>query len=150
LGVAGGGVEVNKRRRFKIYMAGAIQGANLLESLANIEHGNQWTARVFAAGFSPFPVFSDEAFLRIVRPVPRIEDVYAYSMEWLAPADAMMLIPGWAASRGANLERKEAERLSKPVFESIDELCAWADGVIALESIDPVREAERIMGRSDD
>lgn len=141
---------MNQRRRFRIYMAGAIQGTTLLDSLANLEHGNQWTARVFAAGFSPFPVFSDEQFLRIVRPVPPIADVYGYSMAWIPASDAMMLIPGWTASRGANAERKEAERLGKPVFESLDDLCAWADDIIAAAAIDPVEAAERIMQRSDD
>ena len=141
---------MNRRRRFRIYMAGAIQGATLLDSLANLEHGNQWTARVFAEGFSPFPVFADEQFLRLVRPVPPIADVYGYSMAWIPASDAVMLIPGWAGSRGANAERKEAERLGKPCFESLDDLCAWADGVLALEAIDPVEAAERIMRMSDD
>jgi hypothetical protein len=141
---------MTKRRQFKIYMAGPIQGANLLESIANMEHGNQWTAKVFAAGFSPFPVFADEQFLRLVRPVPHIEAVYAYSLAWLAAADAVMLIPGWAASRGALAERKEAERLGKPCFESIQELCDWADAVARLDDMDPVREAEKIINRSDD
>lgn len=141
---------MNHRRRFAVYVAGPIQGATVMDTLANMEHGNQWTARLFAAGFSPFPVFADEQFLRIVRPVPRIEDVYAYSLTWLRRADAVILIPGWAGSRGANAERKEAERLGKPCFESVDELCAWADGVIALEHVDVVVEAERILSRSDD
>jgi hypothetical protein len=141
---------VNKRRRFKVYVAGPIQGANILDTLANMEHGNQWTARVFAAGFSPFPVFADEQFLRIVRPVPHIEDVYAYSLAWLRVSDAVLLIPGWAGSRGAQAERKEAERLSKPCFESIDDLCAWADGLIAAAAVHPVAAAERIINRSDD
>ncbi len=141
---------MNKRRRFKIYVGGAMSSPNPLEFLANLSHGKAWTAKVFAAGFSPFPVYTDSAFLELIRPVPHIEDVYAYSLAWLRVSDAVVLIPGWAASRGANAERKEAERLSKPVFESIDELCEWADAQIAMESMDPVRQAEEIMGRSDD
>ena len=141
---------MNRRRRFKVYVAGPIQGANILETLANMEHGNQWTARVFAAGFSAFPVFSDEQFLRLVRPIPRIEDVYAYSLAWMAVSDAVLMIPGWQASRGATAEIKEADRLGKPIFEDITSLETWADNLIALEDIDPVRVAEDIMRRGDD
>jgi len=141
---------MNKRRRFRIYMAGAIQGATLLESLANMEAGNQWTARIFAAGFSPFPVFADEQFLRIVRPIPHIEDVYAYSLAWLVVADALFLVPGWERSRGTALERKEAERLGKPIFENLAELEQWADDLIDAAEVDPVRAAEEILRKGDD
>jgi hypothetical protein len=89
-----------------------------------------WTARIFQLGFSPFPVFSDEQFLRKVRPVPAINDIYNYSLEWLKCADAMFLIDGWEKSHGAQQEKRIAEENGIKVFFDLNDMCAWADGEI--------------------
>lgn len=116
-----------KRRNIKVYPAGPIQGSTIAHTLANMEAGNMWTARLFQLGFSPFPVFSDEGFIRKVRPIPGITDIYNYSLEWLKVADAMLLIEGWEKSTGAQQEVAFAERHGVPVFYDVVDLCAWAD-----------------------
>ncbi len=118
------------RRNIKVYPAGPIQGATIAHTLANIECGNMWTARIFQLGFSPFPVFSDEQFLRKVRPVPAISDIYNYSLEWLKCADAMFLLDGWEKSHGAQQEKRIAEENGIKVFFDLNDMCAWADGEI--------------------
>jgi len=142
----------NARRRFLVYPAGPIQGQakNILEILANLRRGQEHTARLFSAGFSPFPVFTDFAFLDMVEPTPLIEDVYAYSLAWMEKADALYMLPGWEHSTGARAERDVAERLSIPVFFDLPTLCEWADGIIEAQRHDPVSDAERIINRSDD
>lgn len=118
------------RRDIKVYMAGPIQGADTLHTLANIQNGEMWTAKVFQLGFSPFPVFSDHGFLKCVRPVPVIREVYQYSLAWLEVADAIFFIPGWEKSTGSLAEKKAAESLSLPIFTDLVEMCAWADTMI--------------------
>jgi hypothetical protein len=134
------------RRDIKLYVAGPIQGDNLLDALANINSGEVWQARLFQLGFSPFPVFSDYSFIMRVRPVPPIGDVYSYSVAWLRVADAMLLLSGWETSVGCQREIKEAERLAIPVFRDVDQLCLWADKMCGLNT----PSIEEQLARSDD
>jgi Domain of unknown function (DUF4406) len=50
---------------------------------------------------------------------------YAGTLELLRRCDAMMLVPGWEASKGVAAEMEEADRRNIPVFESIVMLKAW-------------------------
>lgn len=115
------------RRSFRVYIGGPIQGPTLLDSLANIDNGEKWQAKLFQLGFSPFPVFSDYSFIMRTRPVPPIQEVYRYSLQWLKVADAMLVIEGWEKSTGCRAEMQEAERSGVPVFHDVTDLCAWAD-----------------------
>lgn len=135
------------RRNFKVYVAGPIQGTGgLLHSLANLEHGQKVTAQLFQLGFSPFPVFCDATFIQKVRPIPAIQDVYNYSLEFLKVCDAMFVLPGWEHSTGCKAEMAEAERSAVPIFHDITDLCAWADRQI----IPPIAGMEQQLARSDD
>jgi hypothetical protein len=130
------------RRNFAVYVAGPIQGnSGLLQSLANLEHGQKVTAQLFQLGFSPFPVFCDATFIQKVRPVPPIQDVYNYSLEWLKRSDAMYVLPGWEHSTGCKAEMREAEKAGVPITD----LTAWADSQII-----PDKTVQEILGRSDD
>lgn len=131
------------RRNIKLYMAGPIQGVNLLESLRNLDYGKAMTAKAFQLGFSPFPVFADEQFLQRVRPVPAIQDVYNYSLEWLKVSDAMLVIDGWEHSKGPKAELEVAKEHGIPVFFDIIDLCSWADAMCE-------NEIERKLRTSDD
>jgi hypothetical protein len=135
------------RRSFKIYVAGPIQGPDLLHSLANLEAGQSFTAKVFQLGFAPFPVFTDAAFIQKVRPVPPIQDVYNYSLTWLKAADAVIVMPKWEHSRGCQAEIKEAEKNGIPTFFDLVDLCAWAD-----KQIIPTAESniDEILAKGDD
>ena len=134
------------RRDLRLYVAGPIQGPDLIHSLANIEHGQQFTARLFQLGFSPFPVFCDASFIQKVRPIPPIQDIYDYSLAWLKGADAMIVMDGWERSRGCLAEIEAAKVAGVPVFHDITDLCAWADR----QNINPMSDAEKIIAESDD
>lgn len=134
------------RRSFRIYIGGPIQGENLLHSLRNIDNGESWQAKLFQLGFSPFPVFSDFSFLMRVRPVPNIQDIYNYSLQWLKVADAMLVIEGWEKSTGCRAEMAEAERSGVPIFHDVVELCAWADKQI----IPPMPSIDEMLSKGDD
>jgi hypothetical protein len=137
------------RRSIRVYMAGAIQGESLLHSLANIENGQAWTAKVFQVGFSPFPVFSDGTFIQKVRPVPPIIEVYDYSMSWLRCSDCLFLVPGYEKSVGCRQEIAEASKLGIPVFDALDDLCEWGDRQVIVSKGDD-DYIEQVLGRSDD
>jgi hypothetical protein len=115
------------RRSLRIYVAGPIQGETVLQTLKNIDNGLKHTVNLFQLGFSPFPVFSDFQFIMRSRPVPKIEDVYAYSLAWLRVSDAVFCIDGWEKSKGVAQEISEAGKYKIPVFHDVTDLCAWAE-----------------------
>lgn len=47
------------------------------------------------------------------------------TMEMLRRADGVALVQGWQESNGTRGEVKEAQRLGKPVFQSVAEVAAW-------------------------
>ena len=51
------------------------------------------------------------------------------TMELMRRCDAVLMILGWRESQGARAEKLEAERLGKPVFETLPEVKAWARAV---------------------
>ena len=134
------------RRHIRVYVAGPIQGPDFLHSLANLESGQAWTAKLFQLGFSPFPVFCDASFIQRVRPIPPIGEVYAYSCAWLRAADAMLVLPGSESSRGVTQEITVACKAGVPVIHDLTDLCAWADK----REVNPSFEAEQILARGDD
>jgi hypothetical protein len=134
------------RRSFRVYVAGPIQGQKgLLDSLANLENGQKVTAQLFQLGFSPFPVFCDATFIQKVRPVPPIQDVYNYSLQWLAVSDAMFVMEGSEHSAGVRQEVARAKEMGIPVFHDFTDLTAWADNQII-----PDKTMREILGRSGD
>jgi len=130
------------RRNLKVYVAGAIQGESLLHALRNIDHGQAMTAKVFQLGFSPFPVFCDATFIQRVRPVPPIQDVYNYSLEWLKASDAMFCIEGWEKSVGCKAEIAIAKEYGIPVFFDLVDMCAWADREVEVSIDNQLRRSD--------
>lgn len=47
------------------------------------------------------------------------------TLELMRRCDALMMIPGWETSQGANTERALALEMGIPVFSDIDELERW-------------------------
>lgn len=140
----------NPRRRFCVYIAGPMRGETELHLLTNLDEFAAWTAAVFERGFSPYPVCGDSAYLAKVRPTPGIEQVHCSSLQWVPRCDAVFVLPGWQHSSGALEEVHVAERHGKPVFSELDDLCKWADDLVAVDRVDPVRAAEELIGKTDD
>lgn len=136
------------RRDVRVYVAGPIQGPDLIHALANLEYGQKRTAEIFQLGFSPFPVFSDFAFVQKVRPVPNIRSIYEYSLAWLLVADAMLVIEGWEKSTGCRQELKVAQEHGIKICFDTHELCAWADGIINAQAGLP--DIDELLSKGDD
>ena len=111
----------------KVYPAGPIQGKDVLETIRNINSGLDHTAQLRELGFAPFPVFSD--FMDIMRTTTiRIlgeDGVYEQSIAWMLDADAVVMLPGWGHSTGAQQEKRVAEENGIPVFIGLEALASW-------------------------
>jgi len=104
----------------RIYVAGAIQGKTLAESLENIRKGIQLSVKVLKAGYSPFCPFIDFQF-SLQEPI-ELQQYYDYSIAWLEVSDGVLLVPGWENSKGVKNEMDMAYKLNIPIFESIEEI----------------------------
>jgi len=50
---------------------------------------------------------------------------YDGTLELLRRCDAVLMVPGWERSKGATNERRFAEQIGLPVFESTADVCTW-------------------------
>ncbi len=120
---------------YRVYVAGAIQGKDLLSSFTNIRNGIKLSVEVLQAGYSPFSPFIDFQF-SLVKEIT-IEQYYAYSMSWLEVADAVLLVPGYEDSKGTAKEIARARELNIPVFVTLSGLDLHFDNVKAInETVD--------------
>lgn len=93
----------------KIYLAGPMTGIPDL----NFPEFNRVTAALRAAGhtvINPVEINND--------PNAKWEDCMRADIRELVTCDAIALLPGWQASRGAKLEFKIATALAMPAFNA--------------------------------
>ena len=111
-----------------VYVAGAYSAPDVMNMLANMDRGIELATECLEAGFAPFAPWLDFLFCIRGRRFTK-QQLYAYSLEWLRRADAVIVVEeGWELSRGTLVEIEEARRLGNPVFWSLAELRTWARG----------------------
>jgi len=98
-----------------IYIAGPYRGPNTWAIEQNIRRAEDAAVLVWRAGHA---ALCPHANARHMEGVTSDEHVLAGTMEMLRRCDAVLLIPGWQASRGAVAEQEEAVNLGLPVFNS--------------------------------
>ena len=104
----------------RVYMAGAISGANPLETFRNIDRGTAWSAEVLSQGFAVYSPFIDPGL--VGRATLSMEQVYAMSLEWLKVCDAVFLVPGWEDSKGTLREVEVARSLGISIYSILANL----------------------------
>jgi hypothetical protein len=102
----------------RIFVAGPYSADNVIAMLDNISAGLRMSTRIMLAGGSPFCPFADFLMHLVLRDGESlgVNDYYAHSLEWLEVADAVMVLPGWEASKGTLAELDRARLLGIPVF----------------------------------
>jgi hypothetical protein len=109
-----------------VYIAGKFRGKTPWVQELNVRAAEMWALDVWRmkglAALCPHPMTRhyqgsapDEVWL-------------AGTLEMMRRCDAVYLVPGWRDSEGARKEKKEAEGIGLPVFETREELEAWHDG----------------------
>ena len=111
----------------KVYVAGLYSGSDghnsseefrLKNTQVAIEAGRQ----LIKLGFIPYiPHLSHYVHSGWTDPVdPHVW--YELDLEWMVMCDAVLLLPNWKESSGAQAERALAKYLGMPVFEDIDDV----------------------------
>jgi hypothetical protein len=115
-------VVVRIERALKIYIAGPYTARTAKNRLANVNLAIDAGIALFLKGHFPYiphlTHFVDTRALQ-TRKALRWEDYLRWDLVWLRECDALLLL---GHSRGADLELREAKRLRKSVFLSIDEI----------------------------
>lgn len=108
-----------------IYVAGALFGPNDWEIRCNIHRAAALGYEVAKLGAYPVIPHTNTGGVFLGTITPKFW--YAGTLELLRRCDAVILVPGWEESRGAQAEVAEARIRSTPVFERVDELKAWLE-----------------------
>ena len=106
----------------KIYVAGPYTGATRAEVQDNVNRAIDAGIELFQRGHQPYvPHLTDLVDVRARETGLGMswENFMAWDTPWLQASDALLLL---AESRGALMELREAERLGKRIFLSMDEV----------------------------
>jgi hypothetical protein len=112
----------------RVYVAGPFSADNVIDVLDNMRRGMRLCTEVMLAGCAPFCPWFDYHFQLMLRGTEHltVNDYYDYSTAWLKASDAVLRLPGWEDSKGAWAEIAQAREMNIPVFDTVDDLAAWA------------------------
>jgi nucleoside 2-deoxyribosyltransferase len=107
-----------------VYVAGPFTAPNAWEVHRNVCRAESLALAVAEAGAMPLcPHTNTQHFHGTLPPA----FWYDGTLELLRRCDAIILVPGWEASKGTQEEVVEAKRRGMPVFERVEELKAWLE-----------------------
>lgn len=109
-----------------VYVAGPIRAATGWLREQNIRRAEEQALQVWQAGAAALCPHSMSRFFN-EHDAP-FETWIRGDLEMLRRCDAVLMVTGWRASQGAQMERAEAERVGLPVFYSVESLVAWIGG----------------------
>ncbi len=116
-----------------VFIAGPYKGVNKPHDYSayedidrNISRARYWAAELARRGIYFFCPHLNSAHFEVI--TPEVPDTYWYHLDLdiLKSASAILMIPGWEESQGAQRERTLAEKLGIPVF-TVDQLDALAE-----------------------
>jgi len=125
---------IEQERRIEyVYIAGlltprGIKSANpAIEYLLNVRDLARVGLELLREGFAPFCPGLDFMYFLLLREDERITEsmIKRFSKDWLRKCDAILMTPMWQKSPGSVAEKKLADELYIPVFESVKEIVKY-------------------------
>jgi hypothetical protein len=113
----------------RVYVAGPFSTDNVIDVLDNMRRGIRLCTEVMLVGCAPFCPWLDFHYHLMLRGAEdlTVKNYYDYSTAWLKVSDAVLRVPGWKDSEGAWADINQARALNIPVFDTVDDLAAWAE-----------------------
>ena len=99
-----------------VYVAGAYTSPTYLGVEANIAAAREACAVLAGMGIAYLSPHQNSAHMEVIAPDVPPEFWYEMTMEMLRRSDAILLLPNWTKSHGAQQEDEEAHRLGLPKF----------------------------------
>lgn len=105
-----------------VYVAGRFTAATPWETEQNVRRAEAVGLEVAQLGAAPMiPHSNTRFFVGTVNP----EFWYAATLALLLKSDAVVMVPGWEASKGATAEMAAAVAAGIPVFHRLIDLAGW-------------------------
>ena len=100
------------------------KGGGVIEYLNNCNRMIDAARKLIKLGFAPFCPAVDILYYLggLIEASPSSDEIKAYSMAWVPACDAMLMMPGWRDSAGAQAEFDFAAPLGMSVYFSIETL----------------------------
>ena len=107
-----------------VYIAGKVRDKTPWDVEQNVRRAEELALKVAWEGAMPLCPHTNSRFFLNQR-----DDAFWLegTLEMMRRCDAVILVDNWRGSIGAIGEKKEAERLGIPVFETIRDLKAWLE-----------------------
>lgn len=106
-----------------VYIAGKFRGPNAWAVECNVREAEALSLKVWAAGFAALCPHTNTRHFDGTLP----DHVWLEgTLEIMRRCDAVLLVSNWRDSAGARAEREEAIARGMPVFETIEQIIAWA------------------------
>ena len=108
----------------KVYLAGPLNAKDAVGYIKNVSIMAGWDEELRLNGYAVYNPSLD-LITGIYSGEMEYDDYLKSNMAWIEVADCVLLVPGWEDSKGANIEKEYANKLGKPVFETVDDLKIW-------------------------
>lgn len=114
-----------------IYIAGPYTGKthdhlSYFEIDRNIQQAVEAAAQLALHGIPFFCPHQHSAHFEVIVPSVQPDFWYNLDVHFLEKCDAILLLPRWQESRGAQAEKLLAESRGMPVLYSVEEAIEWA------------------------
>ena len=111
-------------RQFVIYISGQYSADSQDGISANIQHAKEWAGKVWQSGFTALcPHLNTQHFESLCS--LDYEDYIEGDKRLIDGCDALLMIPGWMESDGANEEKRYAESRGIKIFYDLDNLVKY-------------------------
>ena len=106
----------------KIYIAGPYSADTEIQRQKNIDQARDAAAELYRLGWAPFCPHTMTAYFDDDFPDIKREAYLKTDLAWLECCDAILMLPGWEDSRGAQAERDRSVELHQIGYYSLDEV----------------------------
>lgn len=114
-------------KQLKIYIAGSVQGRHIEEAIQHFKKAETYLSKHYET-CNPVTIIQDENAYRERNLFPPLNDkdhrdvIMMHCISNLVICDAIYLLEGWEASKGATIEKKVAEAMEKIIMYEKNEL----------------------------
>jgi len=107
--------------RMRIYVAGRLGGFGTIQYIQLFHTMIEAGLELIKKGHAPY-IPALDFLCGLIAGDWEYEDYYRFNLDWVGACHAILLLPGWKESRGANRELVEARRLGLKIYYRMEDV----------------------------